>query len=241
MNKQFIKETKMLNYNVKIMQELISSRNWQKLDEYHKIKAIYEYVQNEILFGYNRSDTLSAKQVLIDGYGQCNTKATLLMALLRGCNIPCRIHGFEVSKSFQKGATNTLISLLAPATIIHTWVEVYYEGQWLVLEGVITDKKYFETIKTMYPEVKKEFKRYAIATEDFENLSIDWDNNNTYVQSAAIVKDLGTFKSPDEFFEIYNQHWSKLKNFMYVHFGRKMMNDKVSKIRNRFKITRDII
>lgn len=43
----------------------------------------------------------SAEQLLIDGYGQCNTKATLLMALLRDVNIPCLIHGFEVSKDFQ--------------------------------------------------------------------------------------------------------------------------------------------
>ncbi len=28
------------------------------------------------------------------------------------------------------------------------------------------------------------------------------------------------------------QHWSKMKNFMYVHFGRKMMNYNVGKIRN---------
>lgn len=110
-------------------------------------------MQNEILFGYNREDTLTAEQVFIDGYGQCNTKTTLLMALLRGVNIPCRVHGFEVSKKFQRGATTAFISAWVPKRIIHTWAEVYYNGQWLALEGVITDKKYFEAVKSKYQHV----------------------------------------------------------------------------------------
>ena len=232
MSEQFLKETKMLNYHSPAIQELIDSRKWHKLNEYSKIKSIYEFVQNEILFGYNCSDTLTAEQVLLDGYGQCNTKATLLMALLRAVGIPCRIHGFEVSKYFQRGATNVLISALAPTQIIHTWAEVFYDGQWLALEGVITDKRYFEAVKAKYRNIRKEFKRYAIATEDFENLSIEWKGNHTYVQSAAIVTDYGVFVCPDDFFQEHSQHWSKIKNFMYVHFGRKMMNYNVGKIRN---------
>ena len=134
MEKKYIEPTKLLNYTSPRLQKLIQERKWNKLDEYEKIKAVYDFVQNEILFGYNCRDTLTAEQVYIDGYGQCNTKATLLMALLRGVHIPCRIHGFEVSKDFQRGVTTLLISALAPERIIHTWAEVYYNGQWLALE-----------------------------------------------------------------------------------------------------------
>lgn len=235
MNEEFLTETKILNYSSNLIQDLIHTSKWNKLNQYDKIKSIYDFVQNEILFGYNNSDTLTAEQVLLDGYGQCNTKATLLMALLRGVGIPCRIHGFEVSKDFQRGATTAWISVLAPSRIIHTWAEVYYNGQWLALEGVITDKRYFGAVKAMYPNISKEFRRYAIATDDFENLSIDWVGNNTYVQNAAVVTDFGIFSSPDEFFAKHSQHWSKVKNFMYVHFGRKIMNYNVAKIRNRFE------
>lgn len=89
----YLKETRMLNYKAKSLEELVRSRNWKELDEFERIGAIYDYVRNEILFGYNRSDLLSAEEVLADGYGQCNTKATLLMALLRAVEIPCRLHG----------------------------------------------------------------------------------------------------------------------------------------------------
>lgn len=232
MNKQFLEETKMLNYRSAKLQNLIISRKWDKIDEYEKIKSIYEYVQNEILFGYNCGDTLTAEEVLADGYGQCNTKATLLMALLRGVHIPCRLHGFEVSKDFQRGATTAFLSALAPERIIHTWAEVYYNSEWLALEGVITDKKYLNAVKAKYPHTTGAFWHFAIATDNFSALSIDWNGDSTYVQSAAIVSDLGVFSSPDDFYNEHKQHWSKLKNFMYKNFGRKIMNRNVKKIRD---------
>jgi transglutaminase-like putative cysteine protease len=235
MNIQFLEETKMLNYQSTGIQKLIKERHWKELNNYEKIKAIYGYVQNEILFGYNREDTLTAEQVIMDGYGQCNTKATLLMALLRGVGIPCRIHGFEVSKDFQRGVITGLIAALAPDRIIHTWAEVYYKGQWLALEGVITDNQYLEAVKTQYSHIQGNFMEYAIATNDFQNLSINWNENSTYVQSAAVVSDLGVFPTPDKFFEQYTQHWCKIKNFMYVYFGRKIMNYNVGKMRGNYR------
>ncbi len=189
----YLKETRMLNYKAKSLEELVRSRNWKELDEFERIGAIYDYVRNEILFGYNRSDLLTAEEVLADGYGQCNTKATLLMALLRAVEIPCRLHGTQVSKYFQKGATSGLISVFAPKCIVHTWVEVLHKGQWIAMEGVITDE--------------------------------------TYVQNASVVKDYGVFESPDIFFSEHKQTWNRIKDFAYVHFGRKMMNRNVAGIR----------
>lgn len=232
MDNKFLEPTKMLNYKSQRLQALIKNRKWSELDEYDKINSVYDFVQNEILFGYNREDTLTADQVLIDRYGQCNTKATLLMALLRGVGIPCRLHGFEVSKEFQRGATTALISFFAPQYIIHTWAEVYYNNQWLALEGVITDKKYFNAVKRKYKHETGEFKQFAIATPNLSLLTIDWKGEATYVQNAAIVTDLGIWNNPDEFFKEYAQNFCKLKHFMYVHLGRKIMNHNVKRIRN---------
>ena len=98
MEKKYLEMTKMLNFDVESIQSLIKNRKWIELDEYNKIAAIYDFVRNEILFGYNSSDLLSAEEVLKDGYGQCNTKATLLMALLRSVGIPCRL----ISLSYRR-------------------------------------------------------------------------------------------------------------------------------------------
>ena len=65
-----LEETKMLDFNSPEIQDLIKSKNWKELDEFHKIKAIYNFVRDEIQFGYNVSDSVTATRVLKDGYGQ---------------------------------------------------------------------------------------------------------------------------------------------------------------------------
>lgn len=62
------------------------------------------FVRDEVTFGYNASDDLPASRVLADHIGQCNTKGTLLMALLRAVGVACRFHRFTIDKALQKGA-----------------------------------------------------------------------------------------------------------------------------------------
>ncbi|MBR2750549.1 MAG: transglutaminase domain-containing protein [Clostridiales bacterium] len=231
MENKYLKKTPMVNYDAAPIQNLIESRGWKDLDTYNRIGAIYDYVRNEILFGYNRSDTLTAEEVLADGYGQCNTKATLLMALFRGCGIPCRLHGSEVSKCFQRGATSGIISILAPKTIAHTWVEVFYDGKWIALEGVITDDAYVQGVKKKENPEKGPFQKYAISVPDLTELDLTWRGQDLFVQNASMVKDFGTFDDPDTFFTLHKQTWSKVKDFAYVHYGRKVMNRNVARMR----------
>lgn len=134
-----IKETLILDYNSLVIQDLINSRQWKELNDVEKVKSIYNFVRDEIKFGYNSSDDIRASQVLKDGYGQCNTKSTLLMALLRAVNIPNRLHGFTIDKALQKGAITGIWYELSPSNILHTWVEIYIEEKWFNLEGVIFD------------------------------------------------------------------------------------------------------
>lgn len=229
---EYLKETKMLNYGSAEISHLIDIRGWRQPDEFHKIGAVYGFVQNEILFGYNADDNLTASEVLSDGIGQCNTKATLLMALLRGIGIPCRLRGLEVSKEFQRGATSAIISTLAPDRIIHTWAEVYYDGEWLALEGVITDKKYLNALKARYNNETGKFMRYAVATKNLSELSVDWNGKSTFVQSEAVVHDYGVYPSPDEFFAKHSQNLCKVKQFLYTNIGRKKMTKNVARVRN---------
>ena len=109
--------------------------------EKERIGAIYDFVRNEVAFGYNLADDLPASQVLADGIGQCNTKGTLFMALLRAAGVPCRFHGFTIDKALQKGAITGVAYALAPRDIIHSWVEVWFDGRWVELEGFILDKR----------------------------------------------------------------------------------------------------
>ncbi|MCR5213624.1 MAG: transglutaminase family protein [Eubacterium sp.] len=232
MENRYLKKTNMLNYDAESIKNLINEMGWRGLDEYERIGAIYDYVRNDILFGYNSSDLLTAEEVLRDGYGHCNTKATLLLSLFRATGIPCRLHGSKVSKEFQKGATSGIISLLAPETIIHTWVEVLYDGDWINLEGVITDDAYIEAVRKTYGNVSGPFSKYAISVPDLAKLSLDWCGKDTFVQHESMVKDYGVFDDPDTFFDIYHQTFGKIKNLAYVYYGRKKMIRNVNKMRS---------
>ncbi len=229
--KKYLKDTAMLNYHAQEIADLINARKWNDLKEFEKIGAIYYYVQNSVLLGYNKYDNLTATQVLKDGFGQCNTKATLLMALLRAVGIPCRLHGTKVTKVFQRSLMPAIMAKLAPPLIVHTWAEVYYNGAWLSLEGVITDKAYICGVQKLYPDHKGKFFDYAVAVQDLSNLKIDWKGKDTTVQQQAVVEDLGVFDTPDEFYSKYRQTYRGLKKFMYENIGRKIMTKKVAKIR----------
>lgn len=234
---KYLKETAMLNYRAQEIVKLIEAHKWNELNEFDKIGAIYNYVQNEIVLGYNKYDNLSATQVLKDGYGQCNTKATLLMALLRAVGVPCRLHGTKVTKVFQRSLMPKIMAKLAPPLVVHTWAEVYYNSEWLSMEGVICDKPYIAGLKKMHPNHEGKFFDYAVAVKDFANLQIDWQGENTTVQQQAVVEDLGIYDNPDEFFAVYKQEYHGLKKYLYENIGRKIMTRKAAKIRLAAKTT----
>lgn len=228
-----IKETLILDYNSLVIQDLINSRQWKELNDVEKVKSIYNFVRDEIKFGYNSSDDIRASQVLKDGYGQCNTKSTLLMALLRAVNIPNRLHGFTIDKALQKGAITGIWYELSPSNILHTWVEVYIEEKWFNLEGVILDKIYLQKLQSINSHKTATFCGYGAYTDNFLNPPIEWNLNDTYIQDKGINQDFGIFESPDDFYKKHRQQLSFFKKLMYIYIVRHLMNRNVKKIRNR--------
>ncbi len=99
--------TRLLDFGHADIAALLAAQGWRNLGPnerglYERIGAAYDFVRDEIAFGYNLRDDLPASQVLADGIGQCNTKTTLLMALLRTPGVPCRFHGFTIHKALQR-------------------------------------------------------------------------------------------------------------------------------------------
>lgn len=228
----YLKATRLLDFNHSALVQLVEERRWESLSQYERIAQIYDFVQNEIIFGYNEADDIPASQVYGDGYGQCNTKGTLLMALFRKCHIPCRFHAFTIDKQLQKGAISGFLYTLAPQNIIHSWVEIWFDEQWLNLEGFILDKKYLESIQTRFSEVKGDFSGYAVATQNLSNPPIDWEGTDTYIQKEGINHDYGIFDSPDDFYRKHGVNLNGIKYLLFKHIFRKWMNYNVSKIRH---------
>jgi transglutaminase-like putative cysteine protease len=142
-----------------------------------------------------------------DGIGQCNTKGTLLMALLRGSGHPCRVHGFTIDKALQKGAVTGIAYRLAPRSIVHSWVEIRFAGRWVNLEGFILDKPYLQQLQQRFAGQRGAFCGFGAATPDLQNPPVDWQGADTYIQKDGIDRDFGVFDSPDEF---YARHGANL-------------------------------
>lgn len=229
----YLKETKILDYSNASIQKLLEQRGWENLDTVAKVQAIYNFVRDEIKFGYNVSDYISASQVLNDGYGQCNTKATLLMALLRATDVPNRIHGFTIDKALQKGAITGIWYRLSPKNILHSWVEVWVNEQWYFLEGVILDKPYLTKLQEQNSDYKTTFCGFGVYTYNFENPPIEWNLNNTFIQDKGINRDFGVFDTPDAFYAKHQQELNAFKKFIFQHIVRHIMNNNVERIRNK--------
>jgi hypothetical protein len=229
---RYLKESRLLDFGHHAIEKLVSDRGWTSLPEYERIGRIYSFVQNEIAFGYNEADDIPASQVLADGYGQCNTKGTLLMALLRTCGVPCRFHAFTIDKALQKGAIAGLAYELAPPNIIHSWVEVWYAGKWLNLEGFIIDQPYLKSVQSHFPAVEGAFCGFAIATQNLKSPPIEWKGADTYIQNEGINRDYGVFDTPDDFYESHGANLSGLKRVLFQQIVRKLMNSNIARIRS---------
>ena len=229
---KFLQETALLDFRSPIIKSLISKRGWRSLEEERKAIAIYNFVRDEILFGYNVSDHRKASRILKDGYGQCNTKGVLLMALFRAVGIPSRIHGFMIDKALQRGAMTGIVYRSAPKEIFHSYVEVFICDKWYRLEGFILDRDYLSALqKKFIPNEDGSFMGYGVATDNFLNPPIDFHCCDTFIQKEGIVRDFGVFDSPDSLLEEHGQKMSPFKDFMFRLIGRRLMNKNVKKIR----------
>ena len=222
--------TPLLDFAHPSLQRLVAERGWATLPTSERIGRIYDFVRNEIAFGYNTGDELTASQVLADGYGQCNTKATLFMALLRATGVPCRFHGFTIDKALQKGAITGLAYWLAPRSIIHSWVEVQLDGRWINLEGFILDAAYLQRLQARHPGATR-FCGFGAATPDLQAPGVDWRGTDTYIQKDGINHDFGVFESPDAFYARHGSNLSGAKRWLYQHLVRHQMNRNVRRIR----------
>lgn len=228
--------SRLLDFGHPDIARLVAERGWSRRPLFERIGAVYTFVRDDIRFGYNASDDLPASRVLAEGIGQCNTKTTLLMALLRAVGVPCRFHGFTIDKALQEGAVTGLWYRLAPRSIIHSWVEVKFEGRWVNLEGFILDKPYLQQLQQRFAGHRGAFCGFGAATPDLQNPPVDWQGADTYIQKDGINRDFGVFDSPDDFYARHGTNLGGFKRWLFQHVVRQRMNRNVGRIRGEARL-----
>ena len=109
---------------------------------------------------------------------------------------------------------------------------MYFEDKWYELEAFILDQKYLSKLQKKFADCIGSFCGYGVAVKDFQHPIIDFDKNDTYIQSEGITQDLGVYDSPDELLKSHYQEISAVKAFIYRNLGRHLMNWNVKKVRN---------
>ena len=57
---RYLAETPMLDFSHPAIQRLVEQRGWRGLGKFKRIRAIYGFVRDEVLFGYNVDDAIPA-------------------------------------------------------------------------------------------------------------------------------------------------------------------------------------
>lgn len=206
----YLQETNLLDFSHEAIDKLFRDQGWSNQGSSETARLIYEFVRDEVRFGYSAFEPMKASEILKAGYGQCNTKGILLMALLRRAGIMCRFHVFGIDKSLQKGAHYPFVYQRLAQVLQHSWVEALVDDQWITLEGCILDNGWLASVQDRFCNHVGQFNGFAIAVECVHNLNVQWTGGDTWIQRAAIVEDWGLFESPDEY---YATHPSNLQGW----------------------------
>ena len=67
-------KTRLLDFDAPSIAKLIEERGWAELHRYNRIGAIYDFVRNEIAFGYNRAKRLCNQPVADTPMGRLGQK-----------------------------------------------------------------------------------------------------------------------------------------------------------------------
>ncbi|MEO1475391.1 MAG: transglutaminase family protein [Pseudomonadota bacterium] len=182
-----------------------------------KFNRLLTYVRDDILFGFPvGGDLTKASETIKLGLGQCNTKATLLLALCKATDIPARIHFSLISKDIQRGFFTGISYRLMPDEISHSWLEIKIDGEWKRTDGFINDA-------SLQASSERELKRRGWTTGLSVALSSPGKDCRTcstfgtFQQMAAVTDDHGVFDEPADYFhgELYKNRPGPLKLLIY--------------------------
>lgn len=102
--------------------------------------ALHDYTRDSVKFGFNKYfDATPPEYTLACGYGHCNPKSRLLVALLRAAGLESYQHFVVLPKEILKGAIPASRYWMIPAELSHSYVEVRVEGAWCAVDSHIVD------------------------------------------------------------------------------------------------------
>ncbi|MES2999280.1 MAG: transglutaminase-like domain-containing protein [Pseudomonadota bacterium] len=173
----------------------------------------------------------SALSVLKAGMGDCHTKSTLLIALLRSLGIPSRLRFVTLAPDFLHGIIDT-----GGQPIEHGYTEVLLDGQWLSVDSYVVDVRLAMAAKTRL-QLEGRSLGYGMHRDGL----VSWDGKgDSFAQFTALepasmpLHDWGAFDDPYQFYSsvAYVRERLSLSSRLKWLVAAKVVNKRVRDLRN---------
>jgi transglutaminase-like putative cysteine protease len=168
-----------------------------------KLEALFYFVRDRIPFAFPARfsdwDTVRASKVVESGFGYCNTKATLLVALCTASGIPARVHYGLIDAQIMRGIFPSFAFPFLPKAGPHSWTEVEVDGDWKPIDSYINDKTLFRASHLRLQSAGRSI-GYSLACIDGK-CSCEFNfGERGFAQMGAVVKDRGVWEDASQFF-----------------------------------------
>jgi len=227
---EYTKPTKLADSNNPIVQQKADELTRNIKTDIEKVQRIYHYIRDEIPYTFTHN-LQKASDVLKEKVGQCNTKTTLTIALLRAVKIPARYHCGSVSKTLFKNTIPKWAYPLAPQKIPgHCWPEVFINDRWTAIENVV-DLRLYEGIQYKISQGDlEESMGCGLSADTFQK---EWDGQtDVLMQEGALLEDVGTFSNADEYLAKSETFLNPIKYWIKNKVVKQTMNKKFDQLRS---------
>ncbi len=101
----------------------------------HKAVLVHDYLKSLPFGCVTAHGHVTAGEVLKNGRGDCHTKGTLFVALLRSSGVPARLRFVNLRGAFFRGIIDS-----GDVNITHAIGEVFLQGQWVQSDTYVADE-----------------------------------------------------------------------------------------------------
>jgi hypothetical protein len=199
-----------------------------------KLESLFLFVRDSIRFGFpirfKEFDRIKASAVIGAGYGYCNTKATLLVALCKASGIPARVHYGLIGVDVMRGIFPSFAFPFLPSAGPHSWTEVDIDGTWRPIDSYINDAALFKAARARLEESGRSM-GYSLACVGGK-CSCEFNfGEKGFAQMGAVVEDYGAWDDASQFFATEKYvFFNAVQRWLYP-FLAAMSNRNIQKLR----------
>ncbi len=229
-NARWLVDTPLLQFEHPKIRLLAQRLTQLKVDPRDKAIACFAYLRS-LPFGCIADSTgTSALAVLRAGMGDCHTKSTLLIALLRALGIPARMRFVTMKSDFLYGIIDT-----GGLPIEHAYTEVLLDNEWQAVDSYVVDVRLAVAAKTRMVQEGRNlgYGMHRDGAISWNGAGSSFGQFSTEDPASMPLHDWGAFDDPYQFYSSVNYVRDRLSwssRFKWL-VGARLVNRRVNALR----------